>query len=196
MPLLDNAARSICGVSQPVWASTGAVSTRSGSSARSVTAPAWAIIVGTIASSSRWLRACPAGDESARACSLAPVGSPGWLEELIHSPVTVTKVKAAPGALGVGGFVEERRRVVEFPEHRSEGCTIPGGHALRGVLPQPDPETMQVAWEVTRTRSAGQSNGELPEVAISWPDQRSASRSARHPQQRVESRHVHAAAQR
>jgi hypothetical protein len=108
-----------------------------------------------------WLRACPAVDESARACSLAPVGSPGWLEELIHSPVTVTKVKAAPGALGVWGALSKNAAGwSSSPEHRSEGCTIPGGHALRGVLPQPDPETMQVAWEVTRTRSAGQSQGE------------------------------------
>src|SRR5664280_3159709 len=51
-----------------------------------------------------WLRACPAVDESARACSLASVGSPGWLEELIHSPVTVTKVKAAPGRSAFGGL--------------------------------------------------------------------------------------------
>ena len=94
MLLLDSAARAICGVSQPVCAFTGAVSTYSGRSPRVVMAPAWAIIVGTMASSSRWLRACPAVAKAARACCLACAGSSGWLEELIS---WVTPRRARPG---------------------------------------------------------------------------------------------------
>src|SRR6478752_1191003 len=108
MLLSDSAARSICGVSQLVWVSTGAVSTYSGRLPRSVTVPAWAIIVGTMATSSRSLRACPAVDRSARTWSLVRAGSSALPKPLTswltprrarpgYNPVTVVAVSLKDG---------------------------------------------------------------------------------------------------